>query len=319
MLEGLPPNNAARLLKLTCSETEARAAADAVVETFDPAETAAAAFAVEASPRVPKPWAVEIYFAEGVAEDRLRACLAEAVGRELAGAARLERVDEQDWVAASLASLVPVRAGRFLVHGRHDRAAVRPNDVAIEIEAALAFGTGHHGTTRGCLVALDRILRRRRPRRVLDLGTGTGVLAMAAAKVLKRPVWSGDLDPAAVEAAFGNAARNGVAGFTRPVLAAGLSHPRLRAMAPYDLIFANILAEPLRKLAPAIAAHAAAGADLVLSGLLARDVAGVRSAYGAHGFAYRHRLDLEGWVTLMMRTRRGATRPRKPCRIAHTA
>lgn len=303
MLEGLPPNDATQLLRFTSNERQARAAADIVVDVFDPAETASAAFEDEASQHDPKPWIVEIYLGAGVDEAQVRALLADIVGVDLAATIVTERIARQDWVARSLAGLAPVRAGRFLVHGGHDRTDVRSNDVALEIEAALAFGTGHHGTTRGCLLALDSVLKRRRPRRVLDLGTGTGVLAMAAAKVLHRTIACSDLDATAVTAARGNALMNGLGPWVRPVRAAGLQHPILRDLAPYDLVLANILAKPLRSLAPSVATHAARGADLILSGLLPRDVPGILSSYAAQGFALRSRGDLEGWATLSLRKR----------------
>ena len=198
----------------------------------------------------------------------------------------------------ALSGLKPVRAGRILVHGAHDRAHKRPNDISVEIEAALAFGTGHHGTTLGCLRALDQILKRRRPRQILDVGTGTGVLAIAAARLLRQAVASGDIDPVAVDTARVNAQRNGAGAFVRPVLAAGLRHPRL--IGQYDLIFANILAKPLRLLAPAIAQAASFDAELVLSGLLSRDVPGVLAAYRAQNFFLAQRGDIDGWATLRL-------------------
>jgi ribosomal protein L11 methyltransferase len=298
MLEGLPPNNAAHLLRLVCDETTARAVADAVVETFDPAQTAAAAFEDEGDPARTKSWTVEIYFGQAPDELSIRALIAATVGPEVAEGLTFGRVAEQDWVAASLEGLGAVRAGRFIVHGSHDRHRVRPNDIPLEIEAALAFGTGHHGTTRGCLLMLDAVLKRRRPRRILDVGTGTGVLAIAAAKALRQSVSAGDIDPIAVTAAAANARLNGAAPYVRPVVATGLRDPGLRAGAPYDLIFANILAKPLRLLAPSIRAVAAQGGDLILSGLLGRDVPGILSSYAAQGFALRRRIDLEGWATL---------------------
>ena len=306
MLEGLPPNDAAQLLRFTCDEARARAAADFVMEVFDPAQTAAASFEDEASGFDPRPWVVEIYFARSVDEAQIRALIADTVGEDLAATAVTEEIVQQDWVQRSLAGLAPVRAGRFLVHGRHGRGAVRPNDLALEIEAALAFGTGHHGTTRGCLLALDAVLKRRRPRRVVDLGTGTGVLAMAAAKALKTEVFCGDLDPVAVDAARNNAVLNGVGPHVRPVVAAGLRHLKLKRNAPYDLILANILARPLCILAPSVAAHAAPGADLILSGLLPRDVRGILSSYGAQGFALVRCGEIEGWATLALRKRLAA-------------
>ena len=306
MLEGLPPNNAAQMLRFACDEARARAACDIVVECFDPAEIAAAAFEDEASSLPAKPWLVEIYFGSGVEEADVRHILIQALGPAFDARITREEIPQQDWVSRSLAGLVPVRVGRFLVHGAHDRAAVKANDLALEIEAALAFGTGHHGTTRGCLLALDAVLKRRRPRRVLDLGTGTGVLAMAAAKALKARIACSDLDALAVEAARANAISNGVGAWIKPVKASGLQHAGLQAGAPYDLIMANILARPLRSLAHSIGAHAAPGADLILSGLLPRDVPGIVSSYGVQGFALESRRLLEGWAALRLRKRRHA-------------
>ncbi|MGB6176242.1 MAG: 50S ribosomal protein L11 methyltransferase, partial [Methylocella sp.] len=197
--------------------------------------------------------------------------------------------------------LTPVRAGRFSVHGAHRRDAVKANDIAIEIEAALAFGTGHHGSTRGCLHMLDLVARKRRPRAILDLGTGTGVLAIAAAKLFRRKIHAGDIDSVCVQAAGANAKRNRVASFVRPVLAKGVAHPLLRAGGPYDLVLANILARPLRDLAPQIARLAAPRAEIILSGLAGRDVPGVAAAYRMQGAALARRIDIDGWATLLMR------------------
>lgn len=300
MLEGLPPNSAARVLRLVCDEEAARRAADAVVELFDPAETAAAAFEQPGDPGERLPWTLEIYLSRSVDPAGVREVVAEMVGPDLAPGITVEDIAEKDWVASALEGLAPVRAGRFLVHGRHSRNLVGPNDWALEIEAALAFGTGHHGTTRGCLLAFDDLLKRRRPRRILDVGTGTGVLAMAAARALKQTIASGDIDAVAVAAARANAQANGVAAFVRPVVAPGPAHPTLRAGGPYDVIFANILAAPLRRMAAPLAARAARRATLILSGLLVRDVPGVLSAYAAQGFRLQRRLVLEGWATLIL-------------------
>jgi len=311
MLEGLPPNNAAHMMSLACPEGQARNIADLIVEMFDPAEAAASAF--EREPQTNDwstgEWLVEAYFGSPPDEAYVRELVAAVAGLEASAAVIFSRVAEQDWIAASLHGLAPVRAGRFLVHGSHDRDAVRENDIALEIEAALAFGTGHHGTTRGCLLMLDYILKRRRPFSILDVGTGTGVLAIAAAKALRQPVVAGDIDAIAVEAARSNAILNGVAPWVRPVTAPGLEHPALRNGGPYDLIFANILARPLRALAPSISRAACHGADIVLSGLLAPDVPGVLTAYGAQGFSLARRIDLEGWATLLMRV--GGAAPRR--------
>jgi ribosomal protein L11 methyltransferase len=312
MLEGLPPNCAAHVMRLTCGEAAARRIADIIVETFDPATTAAAAFeeAADTNGSNNSAWIVEVYFGTALDEASVRALVAAAAGAAAARAATFGRVDERDWVAASLEGLKPVRAGRFLVHGAHGRGAVKANDIAIEIEAALAFGTGHHGSTRGCLLMLDLVARKRRPRAILDLGTGSGVLAIAAAKLFKGKILAGDIDPVCVKMASANAKRNRVASFVRPVLAIGAAHPLFRQGAPYDLLLANIVARPLRDLAPHIARLTAPSADIVLSGLIARDVPGVAAAYGVQNIALSRRIDIDGWATLLMR--RGGRRREKP-------
>ena len=161
MLEGLPPNNAAHVMRLHCVETTARAVADMIVETFDPAETAAAAFEQEPNTKNwdSGPWMVEVWFADPPDEGLIRELVAAVTDAATAGKLIFDKVAQRDWVAAALEGLAPVRAGRFLVHGSHDRGRVCANDIGLEIEAALAFGTGHHGTTRGCLVMLDAILK----------------------------------------------------------------------------------------------------------------------------------------------------------------
>ena len=301
MLEGLPPNNAAHLLRLVADEQRARAVADLIVESFEPAEAAATAFETEEPwPGGGKAWLVEAYFGFAPDEESLRELVAAAAGDDAAAQVEFGLTEKRDWVANSLAGLAPVRAGRFLVHGAHDRAALKANDVGIEIEAGLAFGTGHHGTTRGCLLHFDHLLKRRRPRKVLDVGCGAGVLAIAAAKVLKRKVWLGDLDPVAVDVADANARLNGVAAFCKPLLSRGVESLRMREGAPYDVVFANILAKPLRLLAPSLAAVTARNGDAIVSGLLYADVPGVLAAWRAQGFFLRQRIDLEGWASLRL-------------------
>ncbi|WP_238185019.1 50S ribosomal protein L11 methyltransferase, partial [Methylobacterium trifolii] len=196
MLEGLPPHRPTHVLRLMTDEASARAMTDLLGEMFDPTDTAVAAFEAEDGVT----WRLEAYFADAPDEDFVRGLIRPVIGAE-ADAAEFRTIDQQDWVRASLEGLKPVRAGRFLVHGSHDRETVRPNDLAIEIEAALAFGTGHHGTTLGCLRALVAVLKRRRPARILDVGTGTGILAFAAAKALRTRVIAGDLDREAVRTA----------------------------------------------------------------------------------------------------------------------
>jgi ribosomal protein L11 methyltransferase len=225
--------------------------------------------------------------------------------RNIAGDAVSQRlvfttIAARDWVAQSLEGLAPVAAGRFVIHGAHDRRRVPPNRIGIEIEAALAFGTGHHGTTRGCLIALDRILDRRHPGRTLDIGCGTGVLAIAAARATRHPVLAGDIDPVSVRVARNNAHLNRVGALVEIIQANGLSDRRLQARAPFDLIFANILLGPLKRLAKPIHRLAAPGGRIVLSGLLPGQANAALAAYRALGLVLERRIPLDGWVTLML-------------------
>jgi ribosomal protein L11 methyltransferase len=302
MLEGLPPNNAAHVMRLVSDEGRARAVADLIVESFEPGEAASTAFETDdLLPGGGKAWLMEAYFGWEPDEAAIRALIAVASDEATARSATFGQTEKRDWVANSLAGLRPVRAGRFLVHGRRDRSRVQANDVAIEIEAGLAFGTGHHGTTRGCLLHFDRLLKRRRPKRVLDVGCGAGVLAIAAAKVLRRKVWLGDIDPVAVAVANANARLNGVGAFCRATVSRGVENERLREGAPYDLVFANILARPLRLLAPSLAAVISADGDAIVSGLLLADSAGVLASWRAQGFDLAERIELEGWASLRLR------------------
>jgi ribosomal protein L11 methyltransferase len=302
MLEGLPPNNAAHMMRLVSDERRARAVADLIFESFEPAEAASTAFETDDPwPGGGRAWLMEAYFGSEPDEEAIRALIAAAADETTARGATFGMTEKRDWVANSLAGLKPVRAGRFLVHGRHDRSRVQANDVAIEIEAGLAFGTGHHGTTRGCLMHFDRLLRRRRPKRVLDVGCGAGVLAIAAAKVLRRKVWLGDVDPVAVAVANANARLNGIGAFCRAIVSRGVENAALREAAPYDLVFANILAKPLRLLAPSLAAVISADGEAIVSGLLLADVPGVLASWRAQGFHLAERIELEGWASLRLR------------------
>jgi len=302
MLEGLPPNKAAHVMRLRCDEDTARQIADIIVETFDPAETAAAAFEEPIVDKNIKPaWLVEIYFGDAPDEEGIRALIAVAAGEEAAKAVDFSQVEQKDWVASSLAGLKPVRSGRFLVHGSHDREALRENDIGLEIEAALAFGTGHHGSTQGCLAMLRHVARRRRPHAILDVGTGTGILAIAAAKLFHLPIRAGDIDAVSVEAARGNALLNRAGTYVRPVVSKGLAHEALRGGGPYDLVFANILARPLCRMAPEIMRNVARGGEIILSGLLRRDLPAVLSTYRTQGAFFIAGLDIDGWQTLLLK------------------
>ena len=217
----------------------------------------------------------------------------------------VEKVEERDWVAQVRAELTPVEAGRFVVHGSHDRLRIAPNRIGLEIEAAEAFGTGHHATTQGCLLALHRVARRGLvPGRVADIGGGTGVLAMAAASVWPVRAIAGDIDPLATRIARANVAANGLAKRVACVTAAGFSHPRLRAGRPYGLVFANILAGPLRRMAGDLARHQGPGARAILSGILARQAKGVAAVYRSWGYVPEETVRIGDWATLVLCLRR---------------
>ncbi|MEZ5802535.1 MAG: 50S ribosomal protein L11 methyltransferase [Rhizobiaceae bacterium] len=212
-----------------------------------------------------------------------------------------ETLEDIDWVTKSLEDLKPVRAGRFLVHGAHDRDRLRVGDIGIEIEAGLAFGTGHHGTTAGCLEMLTDVLRRERPRNALDLGTGSAVLAIALAKLAGIPVLATDIDPVATKVARENVRLNGVVRLVHAVTAAGFHNPAFALNAPFDLIVANILARPLMKLAPEMARHLTPGGSLVLSGILDRQRDAVVAAYVGQRFRHARTTHREGWVTIHLK------------------
>ncbi|RMD49000.1 MAG: methyltransferase domain-containing protein, partial [Alphaproteobacteria bacterium] len=249
-------------------------------------------------------WEVGAYFTERPDPVALDLLAAAHGARPFAVSA----LPEIDWVAHVRRELAPVEAGRFVVHGSHDAERVRreaAGRIALCIDAAMAFGTGHHGTTRGCLLALDRLEREGvRPARVADIGCGTAVLAMAAAHLWPQArILASDIDPVAVETARANLAANGLAGRIETLVAAGLDHPRLAAAAPFDLILANILKGPLIALAPAIAAHLAEGGVAVLSGILREQAEEVVAAYAAEGLEERARIEDGDWVTLILARR----------------
>jgi ribosomal protein L11 methyltransferase len=212
-----------------------------------------------------------------------------------------EILPDVDWVALSLEGLKPVRAGRFFVHGAHDRQKRRSGDIAIEIEAGLAFGTGHHGTTAGCLEVLEEVARRERPKNALDLGTGSAVLAIALAKFSHIPVLATDIDPVAIKVAADNVRLNGVSSLVETATAPGFHHPVFSRRGPFDLIVANILARPLMRLAPQMARHLTPGGSIVLSGILERQRNAVLAAYAGQKFRHLRTLEREGWVTLHLK------------------
>ncbi|WP_108482825.1 50S ribosomal protein L11 methyltransferase [Oceaniglobus ichthyenteri] len=272
---------------------KAQAMADAM-EEMEPAPDGVGVFEMEDGSGL---WEVGGYFTQAP-DDIALSLLSAAYG---AKPFAISELPETDWVAKVRRELVPVQAGRFFVYGSHDADQVPPDAVALLIEAAMAFGTGHHGTTLGCLRALDRLMTDGfEARNVADIGCGTAVLAMAAAKVWPRSVMASDIDPVAVEVAVANAAVNGLADKLICVEAAGFDHPTLRDGAPFDLVFANILMGPLIDLAPSVAEHTAPGGFVILSGILIEQAEDVIAAYVQSGFALHHREDIGEWTTLTL-------------------
>lgn len=266
----------------------------AALERMDPAPTGVGVFEVEDGSGL---WEVGGYF-EGAPDPAALALLAAAFG---AAEFAVSELPDVDWVAHVRRELSPVEAGRFFVYGSHDADKVPDGRIALLIEAAMAFGTGHHGTTLGCLQALDRLVAEGFvPERVLDLGCGTAVLAMAAASVFDVIPLASDIDTVAVEVAEANVAANGLSGRVRCVEAAGFGHSVLRDAAPFDLIFANILKGPLLELAPEIWAAAAPGGRVILSGILAHQGQEVSEAYCDLGFNLLCNDQIVDWVTLVL-------------------
>ncbi|MGB7035353.1 MAG: 50S ribosomal protein L11 methyltransferase [Xanthobacteraceae bacterium] len=324
-------------------EQSAQRLADAVGESFTADEVAVSL--VDIGPRPGQRagfgrWRVSVFFGSAIDQARIRNLVKVAAGTAMADALTFEHVAEKDWVAESLAGLKPVAAGRFVVHGAHDRGAALPNRIGIEIEAALAFGTGHHGTTRGCLLAFDGLIKlssKRRPNvsrhpevaakrpskdagrgvravarrgslcshlrvtgpHILDLGTGSGVLAIAAARALHRRVLAVDIDAVAVRAARDNARWNRAGALVEVVRADGPTAAAIRSRAPYDLVFANILLRPLQRFAVPLTRIVTPHGRLVLSGLLAAQANAALAAY--HAFRLERRIVLEGWTTLVLK------------------
>ena len=286
-------------VRMTVAYPEARRIAEFIDRDFADDGVAVSYFEMHGS------WIVEAYFPQDGSEEarnKLSGCLG---GDGFCAPIQAQSVDDIDWAAVSLRALHPVGAGRFFVHGSHDRENSPAGCIAIEIDAAQAFGTGHHETTAGCLAAIDEELRRARPENVLDIGTGSGVLAIAVARATRRPVLATDIDPVAVKIAAGNSRLNCVSPWVRTIVAAGTRHRVIGARAPYDLVIANILAAPLQRLAPDIAAIVAPGGRIILSGLLARQRERVVASYNRQGMHLAHARRFGEWCVLTL------SRPRR--------
>lgn len=283
-------------LSLRIAERDvARTLEGALQDLIDPAPDAVTRFEDG-----PGGWRVEAYFPDPPDVGALAGRL-EAVAQRSLPALEFTTVPDLNWVKVSQAALPPVAAGRFLIHGSHDRGRIPFGHNAILIDAGEAFGTAHHATTLGCLLAIDRLTRSRTFRRVLDLGCGSGVLAIAAARALPRAqILATDFDPQSVAVAAANMRANGVAQRIAVARANGLAHPWLRHAAPFDLVIANILAGPLCALAPGLGRVLSPGGIVVLAGLLIAEARGVIAAYRAQGFALVEHRRIDGWSILTL-------------------
>lgn len=275
-----------------------RAPAEALseaLENLDPSPTGVGTFEMEDGSGL---WEVGGYFLERPDDVELALLAAANNARPFT----VSIVPETDWVAHVRRELVPVPAGRFFVYGSHDTDALPEDKIGLLIEAAMAFGTGHHGTTLGCLLSVDRLISNGlKPRAVADIGCGTAVLAMAAAKIWDVPVLASDIDPVAVEVAEANLSVNDLAGRVACLEATGFDHPKIAEIGPFDLVFANILKGPLIALAPDVAANLTVGGFVILSGLLNEQAAEVEAAYRAQGFELDQALVKGEWTTLTMK------------------
>jgi ribosomal protein L11 methyltransferase len=279
--------------RIEVPEAAAMRLAEALEAALDPAPIAVGLFE-----RGDDRFEVFAHYAAAPGREALLKLIADAAGAAV-GPLEIEALPPADWVTLSQGKRGKVVAGRFLIHGSHDRGEARHRLLAIEIDAGQAFGTAHHASTRGCLLALDDALKRRAPRQVVDIGTGAGVLAIAAAKALKRKIIASDNDPVAAATATDNARKNGVAAYLTVVTADGSGHPRLRRVKA-DLLFANLLERALYALAPQLRRHVAQGGIAVLSGLTETQARAIEARTRAHGFVLKKRIILEGWTTLVI-------------------
>lgn len=283
------------VVRVRASEADAKRIADHLLERFFEGEGAVGAF--EAPDGA---WLAEAHFPDLPNKNAIAAAIA-----EIKSDAKIdyEILAAKDWIAASLEGLKIVRAGRFAIHGSHDRDKIASHEIGIEIEAALAFGTGHHGTTLGCLRALERIARTGRPKRVLDVGTGTAVLGIAAARAFQTPVIATEIDRPSVFVAKENVRANRASSHVGVLHTGSLSAPFVAQYAPYDLIFANILLPVLKQLSRPIASLAAPRATVVLSGLLPSQALAALARYRAQGMQLVCSETIENWTTLTLRAR----------------
>lgn len=212
-----------------------------------------------------------------------------------------EVLPDIDWVQKSLEGLTPVRAGPFFVHGSHNRNDIPSGALSIEIEANQAFGTGHHGTTAGCLEMIAKVMKQENPQNALDLGTGSGVLAIGIAMLKPISVLASDIDPIAIKVAQHNIELNGVKEYITTITATGFSHEKIASRAPFDLIIANILANPLIELAHEMVQILQSGGSLILSGILEEQHSYVLETYVKQGLKHIETYHRQGWVTIHLK------------------
>lgn len=273
--------------------------AEALTDAFAPESSAVATAEIEENVT----WSVEAYYEFKPDRPALERVIAAPVSETgfTPPDMTIEELPDINWVAKSLEGLEPITTSRFFVHGSHDADRKPAGRIPLLVDAGEAFGTGHHGTTLGCLELIEQHCKKAIPQNALDLGCGTGLLAIALAKLTRRPVLATDIDPIAVRVTGENARANEVAPLIRGITAAGFNSPELASQAPFDLIVANILAGPLVSLAPDLEQHLAPGGTVILSGILREQEQMVVSAYRSQGLFLTERNPINEWVTLKLR------------------
>jgi len=284
-------------VRIPAPEADAKRLSDVLADVFEDDGNPVTVYETSEDGRT---WTAEVLLFDMSPEEAIEEVRNRVGEGRLAGSPEAEILPDINWVEKSLEGLAPVRAGRFVIHGSHDRDKVTAGAIGIEIEAALAFGTGHHGTTAGCLEEINRLVSLYEFKNMLDLGTGTGVLAIALAKLTRRQVLATDIDPVAVATTAENARLNEVGPLVKSFTAAGVDDIRFSEQGPFDLVVANILAKPLMRMAKNVSAQMTHQAVLVLSGLRIEDGPRILFAYGTQGFRLVKRGEKDGWLTLTL-------------------
>lgn len=284
-------------LFFTTDTARARRIAAAIEDLFENEGYPVSAFETDEAARI---WSVSVYVPSSDAAPALDKIEKLMRDEDLICELAQETLEDRDWVSETLRDLKPVRAGRYVVHGSHTPDAARSHEHSVCIDAGQAFGTGHHGTTAGCLDMLEVSLKKRRYANALDLGTGSGVLAIALAKSAPVQILATDIDPVAIRVAKQNIRLNQVGGNIQAVTASGFSHRKFRKVGPFDLVVANILARPLHKMATQLCQHLDAKATVILSGLLPHQRANILARYRGQGLRHVHTHLRDGWIVLVL-------------------